>query len=97
LLAEGDMTNPRDLVGIFYASNPKALAEMVDECCDVSACEYATLPTGGFYMSAKAVPVPYGAPGDDEEVNFFPKAQFTDSWWPIFFFGENVAWKALGW
>jgi len=87
--------NPHDFVGVFMANSTHMLAEMVDECCNVEACEYARLPQGGVYMSRKAVPIPYGEPPDSEDVDFFPASAFTDSWFPIFFCGQEVAWEPL--
>lgn len=92
---KADQSNPHDFVGIFIANSMDMLAEMVDECCNVEACECARLPQGGIYMSGKAVPIPYGEPPEFEDVNFFPASAFTDSWFPIFLRGQEVAWEPL--
>ena len=48
----------RDLVGIFTADDGLGLAIAVDECTDVSDCEYAELPYGGIMWESPAKPVP---------------------------------------
>jgi len=88
------MENPHDVVGVFVAGSLELLAEMVDECCDVSDCEYVQLPAGGFYMPSKAAPAPFGPPPDDD-VEFFPTPVFLPAWSDIFFGPGESPWKAL--
>jgi hypothetical protein len=66
----------KGIVGIFTADGETDL-RIVDECTDVTGCEYMELPPGGIMWESPATPVPLGAgdPEDDESaVQPFPWA-----------------------
>jgi hypothetical protein len=72
-----------DIIGFFAADDLDALKIVVDECADVSGCEYVKLPEGGIVWESPAKPVRIDA-GDDEEVELLPpqawrKAQLSES------------------
>jgi hypothetical protein len=50
----------RDIVGFFAADGFDDLVIAVDECTEVSACEFVELPPGGIVWTSPAVPVPIG-------------------------------------
>jgi hypothetical protein len=55
-----------DIIGFFAADDLDALEIVVDECTDVSGCEYVELPEGGIMWESPAIPVRINA-GDNEE------------------------------
>jgi hypothetical protein len=77
------MKDDNEIVGIYSADNENDLAEFVDESVTPMECEYLVLPDGGFYLDGGAQPIPRDV-GEDEEVEFFAKSSFTDSWDRIF-------------
>jgi hypothetical protein len=87
----------RDLVGIFTADDGLGLAIAVDECTDVSDCEYAELPYGGIMWESPAKPVPLNA-GDTDDVKSraeaFPwlGASLSERWWNVVYGFEQVKW-----
>jgi len=90
-----DFANARDLVGVYFAANPEELANLVDECCDAGACEYAKLGAGGVYCAGRAIPVPYGEMAESETIEMLPGAAVTDSWWETFLGDEEGVWYPL--
>ncbi|QTH20802.1 hypothetical protein HRJ34_21135 [Rhizorhabdus wittichii] len=87
--------HPRDFVGVFVADNVRDLREYVDECCPTDACEFATLPNGGVFLSGTSLPIPYDL-GESEEGDFFKSAQVTDSWFRYFVGPDDQAeWEPL--
>jgi len=86
-----------DLVGFISASSVLRLAEIVDEICPPSACEYARLPSnGGIYWAGYAAPVPFE---DEEElgvINPTGAAQMlSDDWSAAFYKKGGMNWKPL--
>ena len=79
----------RELVGLFNADDPNDLWTYVDECCDISDCEYLPLPRGGMYHSGAGAPdVPTvwrDQPGTVEKMpDWFSGATMTDNWAEVF-------------
>ena len=79
----------RELVGLFVAADPKDLWTYVDECGDISDCEYVKLPHGGMYHQgggAPDVPTVYrDEPGTVEKMpDWFSDATMTDGWANVF-------------
>jgi hypothetical protein len=57
----------RDIVGFFAADDFDDLVVTVDECTEVSACEYVELPAGGIMWTSLAVPVPFDVRDREDE------------------------------
>jgi len=79
----------RELVGLFDTADPKSLWDYVDECCDISDCEYVQLPRGGIYHESAGAPdVPTvfrDEPGTGEKMpDWFSGATMTDNWASVF-------------
>ena len=84
------LTKNRDLVGVFVADDLDELIDSVDECTDVSACEYIEMPPGGIMWTSPAVPVPLsrGEPDDEksplQEVPW-SAAQLSETWFDVLY------------
>lgn len=89
------------LVGIFWCRSLVGLRDMVDECTDPNACEYAVLPAGGLYWNGVAPVVPMKVSEEAEEFPPFPPAgaEITEGLArAIYVVGRDRArlrWKAL--
>jgi hypothetical protein len=57
----------RDIVGFFAADDIDDLVITIDECTDVSACEYVELPPGGIMWTSPAIPVPIDISDREDE------------------------------
>jgi hypothetical protein len=85
----------RDIVGLFAADDFDNLVVTVDECTDVSACEFLEMPDGGIIWSSPAIPVPIDL-GDDEstEIPELPlqSAELSESWWSVIYCHKDGEW-----
>lgn len=82
------MIEDRQVVGLFMARDVVELARVVDECCDVSLCEYTvTDEPGGLYVSGFTEaqwPPRDDESGEDMHVddrNPLNEAEFSYGWW----------------
>ena len=84
-----------DLVGIFVASDLRALAFLIDECTDPGDCEYQRMKPGGIMWTSPAVVVPIELSDDDDDaLNFevpipWSAVSLTESWWDSFYAWTN--------
>jgi hypothetical protein len=79
----------RDLVGVFSADSIIQLIDIIDECTEPDACEYARLPPGGIMWTSPATPIPIDVLGDadlgDPDPIPWSDASFTELWWSYVF------------
>jgi hypothetical protein len=83
------------IVGFFAADDFDALEIVVDECTDISGCEYVELPEGGIMWESPATPVPINA-GNDEEAELpelpWAKAALSEGWWSVIYGYTGETW-----
>jgi hypothetical protein len=83
------------IVGFFAADDLDALEIVVDECTDISGCEYVELPEGGIMWESPATPVPINA-GNDEEAELpelpWAKAALSEGWWSVIYGFTGETW-----
>jgi hypothetical protein len=87
----------RDIVGFFAADDFDDLVVTVDECTEVSACEYVELPAGGIMWTSPAVPVPFDVRDrEDEEAEIeelpWAKAVLSELWWNVVYGYTDDEW-----
>jgi hypothetical protein len=87
----------RDIVGFFAADDFDDLVVTVDECTEVSACEYVELPVGGIMWTSPAVPVPFDVRDrEDEEAEIeelpWAKAVLSELWWNVVYGYTDDEW-----
>lgn len=84
----------RQVVGIFVAASLTNLRDLVDQCCDPEACEYAACPEGGFYVPDRTAAT-WPAP-DDAEGTGLEGGCATDTWLGrLGEAGPSLRWKPL--
>lgn len=85
----------KDLVGFYYADEIDELCEFVDECIDVSKCEYAELSAGGIFWPGRAVAIPIHETDDSGEPSIpWSAATLTESWIPALY-ADGEVWLPL--
>ena len=93
----------KEIVGIFATESRAELFDIVDECTDPSACEFATLPSGGIMWPrsgswpAVVREVHPEVPEDTEEEEqfwsgLFAGADFSGNWLETIFF-DGLVWN----
>jgi hypothetical protein len=87
----------RDIVGFFAADDFDDLVIAVDECTEVSACEFVELPPGGIMWTSPAVPVPFdwrGAEDENAEIEGLPwaRAELCELWWGVIHGSTECEW-----
>jgi hypothetical protein len=87
----------RDIVGFFSADEFDDFVITVDECTDVSACEYAELPPGGIMWTSPAVAIPLDSSTPETErydIEKLPWAsvELSEAWWSVVYGFTDDEW-----
>jgi hypothetical protein len=94
---KADESGASQLVGFFVAPNRDALAQIVDECCDVDAVEVAEIKAGGIYWPsqvARTIPI---LDDEFETTSILPPEPFVSDSWADAMMTNDLRWTALQW